>query len=766
MKFLIRGQYHNRLFLLLLLVSVVPLMLVGSVAYNIYTDEMTKQNDLSMDAIRIQLSNDVEGVLSNMRQYYMESAEREEMKWLMETGSIPYQEYTYLYDAQKLLSGPTYLNGYVENYAFINMKLGWVLTNKGMYPFRDIRNQEETEHFLQIVRENPSTLYWYNNLPGEDTVSDGLYRSNTLELHGMWMLLKLPGTSANMDHLLMVQLNMTTLSQQLNRSIAGYEVCIMNRDGKLLFSSDDQLTDYYKEDYESISGKRQIQNIITENKQEYRVLVNDTSSNGMVYIVAYNLENVQEGAERILFFTSMLMFVFLLVIIVCWIFTNILYRPLKNLTNYVSEAGGNYKSKKVDEFSFITENVEHLIHSKAQLQGMVNEQRKMLLEQFLVRSIRGELTPEAITNAQESFSLNEEKLYRLMTVVCTLENETDQRSELEREAFVLTIMNHLPEDITAKYLVVEPFSYNEQIMLLIGGETREALSEKSMLLHNQIMDFVEEHYGCSIISGVSQTFARLKYLRTANNECSEALRNTREMSREHSDITFFEDISISDSIGAYDFVAENSLTKAIDSGDKEEAFLIVDRFVNSMHNRGIIGHTRSFYIYRLVTAILSVTSDVGLSMNQIFEEQAEDIFQNLNYIVEEEPLKVYLNQKIIEPAIEALKKYRYNESSDILRKIMEIVKDTKGNITLSECAEKLSYHPSYIWKVLKSEQNRTFTDIVTMEKLEVAKGMLLTTNMPIAEIAEQLNYSNTQNFIRFFNKYENVTPGNYRKKNK
>ena len=62
-----------------------------------------------------------------------------------------------------------------------------------------------------------------------------------------------------------------------------------------------------------------------------------------------------------------------------------------------------------------------------------------------------------------------------------------------------------------------------------------------------------------------------------------------------------------------------------------------------------------------------------------------------------------------------------------------------------------SYGPGVTWSV---------------EQLDAAKELLLNSDCSISEIAEQLNYANTQNFIRFFSKYENTTPGRYRKEHK
>ena len=45
------GKYQNRIFLLLLLMAVVPLLIAGSISYKVYLDEVTRQTDLSMEAM-------------------------------------------------------------------------------------------------------------------------------------------------------------------------------------------------------------------------------------------------------------------------------------------------------------------------------------------------------------------------------------------------------------------------------------------------------------------------------------------------------------------------------------------------------------------------------------------------------------------------------------------------------------------------------------------------------------------------------------------
>ena len=310
------SKYQNRIFVLLLLMAAVPLLIAGAISYKIYMDEVTNQTDLSMEAIETQIYNDVEVVLSSIRQYYLENSSSDEIGLLIQTDSIPYREYSNLFDAQKLLKGPTYIDDYVGKYAFINLEKGWILTNNGMY--------------------------------------------------------------------------------------------------------------------------------------------------------------------------------------------------------------------------------------------------------------------------------------RLLTVMCMLEGETNEESELETEALSMTVARKIPERIREQ-LICFPFSMNGQIFLVIGADTDEELQERTKEIHSSLTAFFEKEFGCSVISGVSQPFPRLKYLRTAYNECMETLRNTGRLHAAHSDITFYEDITRNDgSIGGYDFVIENSMMKAVNDGNGEEAAQLLDKFVNSLYNREIVSHDRSF----------------------------------------------------------------------------------------------------------------------------------------------------------------------------
>ncbi|MNW01044.1 HTH-type transcriptional activator Btr [compost metagenome] len=70
--------------------------------------------------------------------------------------------------------------------------------------------------------------------------------------------------------------------------------------------------------------------------------------------------------------------------------------------------------------------------------------------------------------------------------------------------------------------------------------------------------------------------------------------------------------------------------------------------------------------------------------------------------------------------------------------------------------------PQYISAVYKKSSGQNLTDYVAEVRIREAKKLLTHPSMTIAQVAEKVGYANDIGFIRFFKKYEGITPGAYR----
>lgn len=89
----------------------------------------------------------------------------------------------------------------------------------------------------------------------------------------------------------------------------------------------------------------------------------------------------------------------------------------------------------------------------------------------------------------------------------------------------------------------------------------------------------------------------------------------------------------------------------------------------------------------------------------------------------------------------------------------------KNELTQKEVAEHVHLNPSYLSVLFKEHVKLTFSEYVTRRRIQRAKELLISTSLPINEIAEESGYKTAKYFIKIFRDLEGMTPSAYRKNN-
>lgn len=84
-------------------------------------------------------------------------------------------------------------------------------------------------------------------------------------------------------------------------------------------------------------------------------------------------------------------------------------------------------------------------------------------------------------------------------------------------------------------------------------------------------------------------------------------------------------------------------------------------------------------------------------------------------------------------------------------------------VSLNLLAEEFHLSPQYISQLFKSEIGVNFLTYLTSLRMERAKKLLLSTALPVSEVAEQSGYGDYRVFTKAFKKSEGVTPSQYRR---
>lgn len=105
------------------------------------------------------------------------------------------------------------------------------------------------------------------------------------------------------------------------------------------------------------------------------------------------------------------------------------------------------------------------------------------------------------------------------------------------------------------------------------------------------------------------------------------------------------------------------------------------------------------------------------------------------------------------------------EGRDIVSEIRAYIDDNLDNeLTRDEIAGRFFLSKDYISHIFKDAMGVSLIDYINTEKVNVARHLLKTTNLPIGVVSAKVGYSNFAYFSRVFKKYAGCSPNEYRKK--
>ena len=101
------------------------------------------------------------------------------------------------------------------------------------------------------------------------------------------------------------------------------------------------------------------------------------------------------------------------------------------------------------------------------------------------------------------------------------------------------------------------------------------------------------------------------------------------------------------------------------------------------------------------------------------------------------------------------------EFSDLEQAIHDRLTDTE--LSLKSLAFQLGFSPSYLSVLIKKELGLPFQDYLIQERMKKAKLLLLTTDLKVYEIAEQVGFEDMNYFSQRFKQVVGVTPRQFKR---
>ena len=105
----------------------------------------------------------------------------------------------------------------------------------------------------------------------------------------------------------------------------------------------------------------------------------------------------------------------------------------------------------------------------------------------------------------------------------------------------------------------------------------------------------------------------------------------------------------------------------------------------------------------------------------------------------------------------------YKESKPIVLAKQYINQNFGANLTLKDVSAAIGFNPAYFSCLFKKETGQNFLDYITEIRVNIAKSVLIKTDLDVADVGNYVGYSDVKYFSRLFKKITGLSPREYRR---
>ena len=101
-------------------------------------------------------------------------------------------------------------------------------------------------------------------------------------------------------------------------------------------------------------------------------------------------------------------------------------------------------------------------------------------------------------------------------------------------------------------------------------------------------------------------------------------------------------------------------------------------------------------------------------------------------------------------------------ADEVLAMILQDIAARPERASLSGLARRYSYSTTYLSELIHERCGKTFTELVTEQRMERAATLLRATQLPVRKVARQVGYAGTSNFYKAFRAHFGCGPAEWR----
>lgn len=636
-------------------------------------------------------------------------------------------------------------------YSVVSLDQNWLIRDGRLTQMTEEEIENIEERYVEGRKEN---LYW---IQGENHI-----RSISL----------LPVFSNTKLAIGMAEIPNSSIQSLLDVSNESTPFFIVNRNDELLFSANIEEND---EDRNlSIELIHEIRTLAEEksagiielssSKNNSSTLIYTKSDyNNWLYVTYLNTSEIDEALKFARYGLVILALIIISAIIVgAYIIAGRITRPIEKLKTSLNFT--TTEDKKVNDWDFITGQVDAIVSEKKTLEGLYEREQPELEKQFMRNLYRNRVTKSELSTKMDLYNYPDQKNKHYSIMLIQIDDYGSR--EVNNQDVFLVGINQIVNELIPIENRLTPVVLNDKIqvtLLAFDKDNPEENKKECTEYANLIIDTLRTYMRISVSIAFSPFYTDLLSSKENLDKGKQTLAYHLLLGNQA--IIFHDEVEkmiAVPEISGYPEDLEAQLFQSIRLGEREQVREIAPAILKEIFTSSNNPINVQVALLRFALNLVQLSQTVNASV--LNQEKGVELYELILQVNHPSELEATLLNDIILPFVQEMNEKTSEQFQGLSEQIIKIIENEyTEDISLESIGDRIHYNPNYLSNIFKKETGITFSDYLTGYRFDIAKQWLRETNVTIKEISQRLQYRNPQNFIRSFKKKENMTPGEYRK---
>ncbi|WP_026021222.1 helix-turn-helix domain-containing protein [Paenibacillus senegalensis] len=498
---------------------------------------------------------------------------------------------------------------------------------------------------------------------------------------------------------------------------------------------------------------------------EEKMLSYTTSSYGWKYVSVVPTDIVLSKVNAIKNWALVLLILYLVGgIIAAYFLAYRNYTPIREVVQAITKRKGISSPRLDNEYEFIKKTIVSAMDEENNLRKMLSEQAPVIQANFLSRLIKGYVDTSDEQDSSLAFMGIQFPYSFFATVIIDIEDCSEfARGEATEQEWALArfVISNLGNDLLRKsgYIIEMDRSRLAVLMNFSDSATGQKLRDEVVY---ELKRLTEDKFRLKTTMAVSQIHQGLEELGRGYSEALIAL--DYRIIQGSNEIIFYEQMeNLEQHYYYYPMETETQLVNYAKSGDYEQAEKLLEHiYETNFVTHGITPEMGRCLFFDMLSTVLKVLNGLNRGERDWFEGASDPAKYISDCSTAEEMLAKM--KGLYYRICTVTKEERTDHGERLFTRITEYIEEhgIDGNWSLTAMADHFSLTPQYLSAFFKKHGGINITDYIAKVRIREAKRLLADRSLTITQIALKVGYSNDVGFIRFFKKYEGITPGKYR----